>query len=185
MLKYSDKITVDGKKYDAVLLKAEKKDAPKLKKLYGAWLELKNGLKNFESRAPNLPEGISEGAFSLEFDCPRVLDVTGTPGSYDCYNPKTHERIQIKATTIRYDLTSFGPDSVWDVLYLLDFYRDGKFDGKYDVYKIPNDLIYNHQISRTQTFRDQQAQGRRPRFSIKRNIIEAHDIKPIKTCKIG
>lgn len=185
MIKYSDKITVDGKKYDAVLLKAEAKDGPELKRLYGAWLELKKGLTKFESRAPNLPEGISEGAFSLEFDCPRVLDVKGTSGSYDCYNPKTHERIQIKATTIRHDLTSFGPESVWDVLYLLDFYRDGKFDGKYDVYKIPNDLIYNFQINKTQTFRDQQQQKRRPRFGLKKSIIEANDIKPIKTCTVG
>ena len=153
MIKYADKINIKGKKYDAVLLKAEKKDGPELKRLYNAWLELKNGLTNFESRAPNLPEGISEGAFSLEFSCPRVLNVTGTSGSYDCYNPKTHERIHIKSTTIIYDLTSLGPNLVLDVLYLLDFYRDGKVDGKYDVYKIPNDLIYNNQISRTQTFR--------------------------------
>ena len=169
------RLTIGEKKFDAELLWTEKKDRPKLKKLYKAWVELKNGLKEFESRAPNLPEGISEGAFSLEFNCPRVLDVRGTAASYDCYNTKTHERIQIKATTIRYDLTSFGPDSV---------YRDGKFDGKYDVYKIPNDLIYNHQISRTQTFRDQQNEKRRPRFGIKKSIIELHDIKPTKTCQI-
>jgi hypothetical protein len=184
MRKTKEKILIGKKYHEAELLWAEKNDAPELKKLYNAWLELKNGLKNFESRAPNLPEGISEGAFSLEFDCPRVLDVKGTAASYDCYNPKTYERIQIKATTIRYDLTSFGPDSVWDVLYLLDFYRDGKFDGKYDVYKIPNDLIYGHQISKTQTFRDQQKQGRRPRFGIKSKIIEKHKIKPVKTCTI-
>ena len=59
MIKYSDKITVDGKQYEAVLLKAEKKDGPELKRLYDAWLELKAGLTKFESRAPNLPEGIS------------------------------------------------------------------------------------------------------------------------------
>lgn len=184
MKTYSDKIIVDGKKFDAKLQQVEKSDLPELKRLYRAWLELKKGLKKFESRAPNLPEGISEGAFSLEFKCPRVLDVMGTSGSYDCYNPKTHERIQIKATTIDSDLTSFGPESVWDVLYFLDFYREGKFDGTYDVYKIPNDLIYNHQISRTQTFREQQRQGRRPRFSIKEKIIRKNGISPEKTCKI-
>lgn len=184
MIRYSTKIIIKGKKYDAVLLKAEKKDGLELKRLYGAWLKLKKGLTKFESRAPNLPEGISEGAFSLEFHCPRVLGVNGTSSSYDCYNPKTHERIQIKATTIRYDLTSFGPESVWDVLYLLDFYRDGKFDGKYDVYKIPNNLIYNFKINKTQTFRDQQKQGRRPRFSLKKKIIEPNKIKPVKTCKV-
>ena len=114
-----------------------------------------------------------------------MLKVSGTSGSYDCYNPKTCKRIQIKATTIRYDLTSFGPESVWDVLYLLDFYRDGEFDGKYDVYEIPNDLIYNFQINRDQTFRDQQKQGRRPRFGLKRSVIEANGIRPVKTCTVG
>ena len=185
MIKYQDKIIISDKKYDAVLLKAEKKDGPELKRLYNAWLELKNGLKEFESRAPNLPEGISEGAFSLEFNCPRVLEVKGTSGSFDCYDPETYERIQIKATTIKYDLTSFGPDSVWDVIYLLDFYRDGKFDGKFDVYKIPNDLIYNYKINKTQTFRDQQKQKRRPRFGLKKSIIEPNNIRSIKTCMVG
>jgi len=184
VLKYTGKIVVENTEYDAVLLKAEEGDRPKLKKLYKAWVQLKKGLNEFESRAPNLPEGISEGAFSLEFECPRVLNVKGTPSSYDCYNPETNERIQIKATTIRWDLTSFGPDSVWDVIYLLDFYREGNFDGTYDIYKIPNELIYNHQVSKTQTFRDQQKQGRRPRFSIKRSIIEAHGIKPTGTYRI-
>jgi len=184
VLRYTDKIVVDGTEYEADLLKAEEGDRPKLKKLYKAWVQLKMGLNEFESRAPNLPEGISEGAFSLEFECPRVLNVRGTPSSYDCYNPKTNERIQIKATTIRWDLTSFGPTSVWDVIYLLDFYRDGNFDGTYDVYKIPNKLVYNHQVSKTQTFRDQQEQGRRPRFSIKRSIIEVHGIKPTGTYRI-
>ena len=184
MNKTREKILIGKKRYDAELLWAEKKDRAKIKQLYNHWLKLKVGLKNFESRSPNLPEGISESAFSLEFGCPRVLDVQGSSGSFDCYNPKTHKRIQIKATTIRYDLTSFGPDSVWDVIYLLDFYRDGKFDGKYDVYEIPNDLIYNHKINKTQTFRDQQAQGRRPRFSIKKSIIAPNKIKPVKTCTI-
>jgi len=165
-------------------MQVEKKDSRALRRLYDSWLNLRNGLKNFESRSPNLPEGISESAFSLEFSCPRVLNVKGTSGSFDCYNPKNHKRLQIKATTIEYDLTSFGPDSVWDVLYLLDFYRKGRFDGTYDVYKIPNKLIYNHKINRRQTFRDLQKQGKRPRFGLKKTIIESHSISPVRTCKI-
>ena len=184
MRKTNEKITIERKKFDAELLWAEKKDRSILKKVYNTWVELKHGCEKIASRGPNLPEGISEGAFSLEFNCPRVLDVKGTASSYDCYNPKTHERIQIKATTVKYDLTSFGPNSVWDTLYFLDFYRDGKFDGTYDVYKIPNNHIYDQQVSKTQTFRDIQKKGKRPRFGIKKKIIEKHDIKPSKTCKI-
>ena len=63
MKKTIEKITIGKKKFEAELLWAEKKDLPKLKKLYKAWLELKNGLKEFDSRAPNLPEGISEVLF--------------------------------------------------------------------------------------------------------------------------
>ena len=44
------KITIGKKKFDAELLWTEKKDRPKLKKLYKAWLELKNGLEEFNSR---------------------------------------------------------------------------------------------------------------------------------------
>ena len=184
MKNYTDKILIQGKKYEAVLLKTEKKDRSEIRKLYRSWLVLKKGLKNFESRAPNLPEGISESAFSLAFNCPRVLEVRGSSGSFDCYNPKTRRRLQIKATTIEKDLTSFGPDSVWDELFFLDFYRRGSFDGKFDVYKIPNRLIYNYQINRRQTFRQQQRQGKRPRFGIKENIIEKHNISPVRTCSI-
>jgi len=184
MKKTRQKILIGKKYHDAELLWAEKKDKAEIKQLYNHWLKLKVGLKNFESRSPNLPEGISESAFSLEFGCPRVLDVQGTSGSFDCYNPKTHERIQIKATTIESDLTSFGPDSVWDTLYFLDFYRSGKFDGKYDVYKIPNNLIYNHQINKKQTFKDQQKEKRRPRFGIKKSIIGPRKMKPVKTCSV-
>jgi len=182
--KYIGKILILGKKHEAVLLRIEKKDRTAIRKLYSSWLVLKKGLKNFESRAPNLPEGVSESAFSLAFNCPRVLQVRGSSGSFDCYNPKTHRRLQIKATTIENDLTSFGPDSVWDDLFFLDFYRKGRFDGKFDVYKIPNRLIYNHKINRTQTFRQQQRQGRRPRFGIKEKIIRRYNISPVRTCKI-
>ncbi len=184
MKKTNQKILIGKSYHDAELMWAEKKDEAELKNLYSHWLNLKVGLMNFESRSPNLPEGISESAFSLEFGCPRVLDVKGTSGSFDCYNPKTHERLQIKATTVEYDLTSFGPKSVWDTLYFLDFYRNGKFDGKYDVYKIPNNLIYNNQVNKKQNFRAVQKQGKRPRFSIKKSIISPNKIKPVKTCSI-
>ena len=47
-------------------------------------------------------------------------------------------------------------------------------------YKIDVDfsgLILN--AKKQETFRDQQLQGRRPRFSIKRQIIEAYDLEPV------
>ncbi len=180
-----EKILIEGKYYEAELQYFEKQDRKIIRDNYNYWKKLKIGMGTLKSRHPNLPEGISEGAYALFFNSPRALGVTGdTSSSFDNYDTKKHKRIQVKATTIETDLTSFGPHSVWDVLIFLDFYRDGKFDGKFDAYEIPNDLVYNHQVSKTQTFRQQQKQGRRPRFSIEKNIIRKNGIKPLKTCQL-
>ena len=180
----NEKILIEKKLYDAELQYFEKSDQKHLKDLYSYWKKLKSGMEKIKSRHPNLPEGISESAFAIFFNSPRVISVTGTSGSFDNYDTKSHERIQVKATTIETDLTSFGPKSVWDVLYFLDFYRDGKFDGKFDVYKIPDDSIYSQQVSKTKTFREIQKEGKRPRFSIKGGIIRPENIKPVKTCQL-
>jgi hypothetical protein len=82
------------------------------------------------------------------------------------------------------DLTSFGPRSIWDEIYFLDFYRNGDWDGKVDFYLIPNDLIYNHRVNENQTMRQQQQQGRRPRFSIYREVILVNQISPTLTYQI-
>ena len=180
-----EKILIEKKLYDAQLQYFAKNDQKNLKDLYSYWKQLKSGLESIKSRHPNMPEGISEGAFAIFFNSPRVISVTGTSGSFDNYDTKSHERIQVKATTIETDLTSFGPKSVWDVLYFLDFYRDGKFDGKFDVYKIPGKInIKNIQVSKTKTFREIQNTGKRPRFSIKGKIIRPEKIKPVKTCQL-
>ena len=179
-----ERILIEKNLFDAELQYFEENDIGLLRELYSHWKDLKFGLGKIGSRHPNLPEGISEGAFALFFNSPRVIDVAGTSSSFDNYDTKSHKRIQVKATTIETDLTSFGPKSVWDVLYFLDFYRDGKFDGTFDVYKIPNNLIYGHQVSRTESFTEQQKQGRRPRFSIKGSVIRPKKIKPIRTCKL-
>ena len=182
----NEKILIDGKYYEAELQYFEKSDQKHIKKLYSYWKKLRSGMKEMKTRHPNLPEGISESAFAIFFNSPRVINVSGkTSGSFDNYDTKSHERIQVKATTIETDLTSFGPKSVWDVLYFLDFYRDGKFDGKFDVYKIPDKInIKNFQVSKTKTFREIQDAEKRPRFSIKDGIIRPEHIKPVKTCQL-
>jgi hypothetical protein len=168
------------------LLFIEETDRKNLKKLYKYWHILNVGMKKFLSRGVNIPEGISEGAFCLDFNknSARVIKVSKGSGSFDVIDLKTKKRIQIKAVSVNSDLTSFGPKSVWDDLFFLDFYRKGKFDGSFDVYKIPNKLIYNHKVNKNQTFKQQQKEKRRPRFSIKDGIIKKHKIKPIKTCQI-
>lgn len=179
-------INLKGIKTKVKLLFIDEKDRPILRKMYDNWKILNDGMKLLKSRRINLPEGISESAFCLDFNnnCGRAIKVSNTAGSFDALDIKIKNRIQIKACSVQNDLTSFGPESVWDELYFLDFYRDGKYDGTFDVYKIPNNLIYNHKVNASQTLKEQQIQGRRPRFSIKTEIIKKHNLKPIKTCRI-
>ena len=131
------------------------------------------------ARRVNFPEGISEGVFALQFNSPKIISVTGTSASFDCFNPQTNRRLQIKATSVEDDLTSFGPRSVWDELYFMDFYNNGNYDGSYDVYLIPNDLILNFQINSSETFTDQQQRRVRPRLHMKKNVITPNNIAPI------
>ncbi|MBT4191860.1 MAG: Bsp6I family type II restriction endonuclease [Candidatus Diapherotrites archaeon] len=176
-------ITIDKNKVKVDIQIFEKKDAKKLKTLYKLWIPLNKGMKLFKARGINLPEGISESAFCIHFNgkYARALKVSKGHGSFDVINLKTCETIQIKASSVEEDLTSFGPRSIWDKLYFLDFHRQ---DGTFDVYLIPNKKIYSQKTSKNQTFRDMQKQGKRPRFSIKKEIIIKNKIKPLKTCKL-
>ena len=157
-------------------------DRHRLAKVYRTWRELSDELRTMGGRGVNLPEVLSEGAFCLEMDVLRVVsNISGANSSWDCFDIDTQKRIQVKACSVLPDLTSFGPTSQWDEIYFLDFFRNGDWDGTFDIYKVSNDLIYNHRVNENQTLRDQQKQGRRPRFSIYREVIIPRNIQPIKT----
>ncbi|MFA6130740.1 MAG: Bsp6I family type II restriction endonuclease [Patescibacteria group bacterium] len=164
------------------LMTFSKSDGKKWKKVFDSWRELKMSMRDYQSREPNLPEGLSEVAFCLWSGSGRYLSVDHLSNkSFDTFNLKTRRAEQIKASSIEYDLTSFGPKSKWDDLYFLDFYNEGKVDGRFDIYKISSDLIYKHKVNKTQTLKDQQGEKRRPRFSIKKDIVIPNKIKPIAT----
>ena len=160
----------------------EPEDREKLAHIYRNWRKLSDDLRILGGRGVNLPEVLSEGSFALEMDVLRVVkSISGANSSWDCYDPVRHKRIQVKACSVLPDLTSFGPTSQWDEIYFLDFYREGNWDGTFDIYKIDNDLIYNHKVNERQTMKDQQEQKRRPRFSIFKEIIQKKEMRPIKT----
>lgn len=155
-------------------------DGAQWKAVFDLWRGLKMGLRKYKSREPNFPEGLSEVAFCLWSGSSRFISASGLSNtSFDTFNTKTNRAEQIKACSIQKDLTSFGPKSKWDDLYFLDFYNSGKIDGRFDIYKIPSELIYEHKVNKSQTLKDQQGEKRRPRFSIKKDIIEKNKIKPI------
>jgi hypothetical protein len=167
---------------DARLQVFDQSDGIKLFQIYREWRGLCDKLASIESRSINLPEGLSEGAFALAMNAPRVSGgIQNANSSFDCFELSTDSRIQVKACSVLPDLTSFGPNSQWDKLFFCDFFKDGSWSGKFDIYHIPNDLIYNHKVNKDQTFRQQQQQSRRPRFSIYKEIILAQKIQPSLT----
>ena len=179
MIEENVDIIIDGRLRNARWLRFERTDRTILKEQFDNWRTLTQTMVALHARKVNFPEGISEGVFSLQFNSPKIISVAGTSGSFDCFNPQTNRRLQIKATSVKDDLTSFGPRSVWDELYFMDFYNNGNYDGSYDVYLIPNNLILNFQINSSETFTDQQRRGVRPRLHMKKDVIAPNRILPI------
>jgi len=130
----------------------------------------------FKSRVPNIPEVISEGVFCLATGCVRLK--SGFSG--DCYDPVREKIIQVKACSFEEDLTSFSPSNHFDEIVFLDFCKEaGEFrKGNVDFYRIPKDFLLNVKVNKKETFADQQAQGRRPRLSIKNKIIKVLNLLP-------
>ena len=175
-------INVNGSKIKAMITIKEKGDGVKIRTLYGMWNALNRAIKAISTRGINLPEAISENAFCIFFpEYVRVVKLAKGKCSYDCINVNTGKRVQIKASSVSSDLTSFGPKSEWDELFFLDF---SKGDGIFKVYKIEPIWIYKHMVNKKQSFQQQQEQLRRPRFSIIENIIKPRNLKPIKICKL-
>jgi len=189
MKELTKSISLPEGNFQANVLQFEEKDRATLYKIYIEWRNLCNNLNSLHGRGVNLPEGLSESSFCLEMGVVRTAEsIKATGGahtSFDAYDLSRKKRIQVKACSVLPDLTSFGPKSVWDEIYFVDFYRDGSWDGKFDIYLIDNQDIYNHKVNATETFKDQQKQGRRPRFSIYKDIIQVKKLAPIKTADLS
>lgn len=152
-------------------------DRKQWKVVFDSWKELKLAMRAYQAREPNFPEGLSEVAFCMWSGSVRKIKCSGSHGSFDTFNLKTKRMEQIKACSVERDLTSFGPDSEWDDLYFIDFWNDGAVDGRFNVYKIDSDLVYNRKVNRRQTMRQAQTEGKRPRFSLK-DVIAENRLQP-------
>jgi hypothetical protein len=174
------KILLGGNELEVEIAHMDKKDGEEFKRLFDIWRKLNIGLEKY-GRKVNIPEVISEGMFCIFSDSVRYQKKIKGKGtvSFDTINIKNKRREQIKASSIEFDLTTFGPRTKWDDLYFLDFYNDGKLDGTFNVYLIPNKFIYSNKVNKGQSMEDQQGEKRRPRFSIKKDIIDKNKIKPL------
>ena len=175
------KLKINGSEIEAKVTIKEEGDQKKLRNIFNLWLMLNKAIKSISTRGVNLPEAISENAFCLFFDAVRIVKLKKGKCSFDCIDTITGDRIQIKASSVEYDLTSFGPRSEYDKLYFLDF---SKLDGSFMVYEINPDDIYNFKVNKNQTFAQQQEEGKRPRFGIVKGLIQPNKIQPIKVCKL-
>jgi len=180
-IRYTD-MFIEGNWYrNTPLNEFTKDDLEFFQKIYSNWRDISKSLQSINARGVNLPEGLSEGLFSLYTGFLRMngVNLPGVSSSFDCYDPINHKRIQVKACSVIPDLSSFGPNSKFDDLYFMDFYREGKWDGSFDIYYIPSDLLYNIVLNQKEnkTFRDQQIQGRRPRLSLYK-LAKSKGIEP-------
>lgn len=157
----------------------DEQDFFELKSIFKKWLNINADLKKLGGRNLNVPDVFSEAIFCIVFDAVRT---NNTAHSYDCVIKATGEGVQVKSASISNDCTSFGPTSTWDLLYFADFAPNGKVDGEVWFYEIDSEAIYNLVLNnkKGETFADQQKQGRRPRFSIKRSIIKSKGLQPVK-----
>ncbi len=171
-VRLKDGTIVNGDKFDM-------KDFERLKTIYHKWNDINSDLKSLGGRNLNVPDVFSEALYCIFFDAVRT---NGTAHSYDAVDIKTGEGIQIKSASIPNDCTSFGPTSTWDRLIYADFAPNGKVDGNVWFYEIESDDVYKLVLNekKGETFADQQKQGRRPRFSMKSQIINRKQLVPIK-----
>ena len=155
----------------------DQSDIPNLKSAFDSWVTLKNTANLMHGRSPNIPEFISETCFCLVTNSVRFYKAKKLKSaSFDTYNLLGQKTQQIKASSVKDDLTSFGPKSKWDKFYFLDFYNDGNIDGTFNIYHIPNHLIYSSMVSSNRTFQESQELGYRPRIHLKSQIIEPNCI---------
>lgn len=154
------------------LIKIDKNHFDKTRELYFRWKDLNGGIKEFYTRGVNLHEGITE---------PICCYVNGFylslgQGSEDAIIPSTSEKVQVKGSSnFDSDLTSFGPYSEFDYMH---FVRLKQSTDEMYLYDIPVSNLKQVKVNSIETFGEQQAQGRRPRFSVINKYIDKYNIQP-------
>lgn len=144
--------------------------------MYFLWKELDSRIRTSATRGVNFPETISEAL------CCYAMDFKWNKGSGgDAIDDRNDNRriIEMKATSNwNSDTTSFSPTEHFDDLFFL---RLNKRDDQLFIYDtgVNSNTLKDIKVNNTQTVREQQEAGRRPRFSVINLIIKAENIKPL------
>lgn len=166
----------------------DKKDLKTFCSIYFDWKNLNTEVEQLGSRRINIPEILSEGLASYLLNLARTNNVhfEGVKTtSFDCINPLNGITYQIKAVSTKTEMecggpSSFGPRSEADAIILMHFICN---DDKINFYLI-KDEISGIMVNRKQNFQDQCEEGRRPRFSLLKKLIEQNR-KPDFIYRIG
>lgn len=167
-----DYVTIDASRF---------KDAIKA---YFLWKELDTIIRTSHTRGVNIPETITETLLCY------VSDFKLNKGSGgDAFDEVNNRVIEIKATSnYDRDTTSFSPKEEFDALYFVRLDKRNDVMYFYDL-QMNSESLKNIRVNSKETLEDQQKQGRRPRFSIIKFVIEPNDLKPyvsldLRTLKI-
>ena len=112
-------VSIENQKVSLELNFFSEDDVLLLSKIYEKWVQLSDIIQQNGGRRINIPELLSEAIVCYHFDAGRLVKVLNGKinSSFDCLALTPTSRIQVKSCSVSYDLTSFGPKSVWDELY--------------------------------------------------------------------
>lgn len=159
-----------------------KVDAARIKQVvdtYFHWKTLDTEIKTLSgTRGINFQSELSEYMACNALGI--LVNKKGTEGdAVDLRNPDTPLIIEIKGSSAEKTSApnSFSPSENFDDLV---FVRLEKYDDILKIYRtgINSEKLKRIKVNSTETVEDQQKQGRRPRFSIQKEIVEALNLEP-------
>lgn len=143
---------------------------------YQYWKVLNQQLEKFASRKVNIPECISEALVCYQLGYTwhnKATTKNSGDGSFD------GKLVEIKATSnFNRDLTSFSPDTKFDILI---FARLNLKNDQLYIYDLNLNFTQFQQlkVNQTQTIFEQQQSGRRPRIRIIETMIIPNNMQPV------
>jgi len=139
---------------------------------YFLWKELDALIKRSHTRGVNIPETITEALLCYVSGFKLNRGIGG-----DALDEATGNVVEIKATSnFDRDTSSFSPKEKFNKLYFVRLDKRNDQMYFYDL-GINSDQLKQINVSKTQTLGEQQAQGRRPRFSLIKQIVVPNGIK--------
>lgn len=142
-------------------------------RIYQHWKQLDSEVRTISTRGVNFPGELSE-----LFACYVLGYKWNKDGGGDAYDPSTNRIIEMKGSgSDNDDLSSFSPSEKFDELV---FIKANKNEDVIYIYNtgIDSDALGEIQVSKKEKVKDQQRAGKRPRFSVEKNIIKAKKLEP-------